>query len=163
MPLDDYEQSIIDNIEQHGWYCVMVTDGNPDTSFAYSVGFWKTLDSPECIVFGQPADLMHSMLWRVFRQIKGGAVLADGTRWSNLIEGFDCISRPVHPEQMKREHFNSALWYWGDPAERGDTLKAYQLFWPGARDGLFSWESGCSQIVREVQPTLYLPRQVGLA
>lgn len=163
MALTDYEQRIVDNIDEHGWFCVVVTDGDDAEAFAYSVGFEQTLGSPECIVFGLPPDLMHSMLWNVFRQIRDGARLSNGRRWSGLLEGFDCITRPVHPSQITREHFNSALWHWGDPAERGRELTAFQLFWPGAVDGLFPWESGSSDGVRERQPLLYLPREVGLA
>lgn len=164
MALTDYERRIVDNVAEFGWFCVSVTDGDDAKAFSYSVGFSETLGSPECIVFGLPPKLMHSMLWCVFRQIRDGASLADGRRWSGILEGFDCITRPVHPSQVTREHFNSALWYWGDPAERGSELSAYQLFWPGAVDGLFPWESGASEEVRDCQRALYLPRDVvGLA
>ena len=162
--LSDYEQSIVDNVAEHGWFCVSVFD--PDDvkpSFSYSVGFWKTLNSPEVIIFGLPGKLMHSMLWEMFRQIRDGAQLEDGRRWSNLIEGFDCISHKVHPDNMQREYFNSALWYWGDPEERGAALEAYQLVWPGSKDGLFPWQVGCAQIVRDYQPALYVPPEGGMA
>lgn len=43
------------------------------------------------------------------------------------------------------------------------TLQAYQVFWPGAVQGLFPWESECVDEVRELQPLLYLPRVTGLA
>jgi hypothetical protein len=162
MALSEYEQSILDDIDQHGWSCVTVTDGDNAEAFAYSVGFGETLASPECIIFGLPPKLMHSMLWSMFHAIRRGEVLADGLRWPGLIEGFDCISRSVHSSQLTREHFNSALWHWGDLTDHGYGLKAFQLFWPGAVDGLFPWETGCSEIVRARQPTLYLPRGVGL-
>ena len=42
-------------------------------------------------------------------------------------------------------------------------MRAYQLFWPGAEQGLFPWEKGCVQFVRDCQPSLYLPRVVGIA
>jgi hypothetical protein len=163
MAPNEYEQRIVNDVAEHGWFCTSVVDDNPGASFSYSVGFGATLNAPECIIFGLPSKLTHSMLWRVFEQIKGGAVLSDGGRWAGLIEGFDCISRPVHPSQVTRDHFNSALWFWGDPAERGGSLQAYQLFWPGAKQGLFPWESGCDQPVRDYQPALYLPREIGLA
>jgi hypothetical protein len=106
---------------------------------------------------------MHSMLWTVFRKIRDGAVLSEGARWSGLIEGFDCITRRVHPSRITREHFNSALWYWGNRTQHGAELQAYQIFWPGAVDGLFPWETGSSPIVRNRQPALYLPDIVGQA
>jgi hypothetical protein len=154
----NYEQEIIDGVARDGWCCVIVTDGNDASSFAYSVGFEATLGSPECIIFGLPPDLMHTVLGTVYDQIQDGARFTEGRRWQDLLQGFDCISRSVHPTQVTREHFNSARWHFGDARKRGRTLAAYQMFWPGALDGLFPWETGCSLMVRERQPALYLPK-----
>src|SRR5690606_704523 len=86
---DDYERKLLDNVDEHGWFCVHVFDPDGrEEPFSYSVGFTKTLGAPEFIVFGLPRNLMHSMLWEVFRQIKAGKTPADNQRWSNLIEGF---------------------------------------------------------------------------
>ncbi len=163
MALSDYEQRLVDKVAEVGWFCVSVHAHGDAPGFAYSVGFAETLKSPECIIFGLPSKLMHSMLWSVFDQLKAGGALQDGHRWSGLLQGFDCVSRPVHPTQVTRERFNSALWYWGDPAKRGKSLEAYQIFWPGAVSGAFPWEAGCDQVLRDLQPLLYLPNAVGLA
>ena len=157
--LSDYEQKILDNIEEHGWFCTSVFEDSGKTPcFSYSVGFTNTLNAPEFIVFGLDIKLMHRMLWEVFHQIKDGKVPEDNQRWSNLIEGYDCISRPVHPTNIVREYLNSAMWFWGDPDEHGP-LKAFQLVWPANGPGLFPWEDGCSQVVRDHQPPLYLPNR----
>jgi len=156
-PLDDHEQRIVDDVEEYGWFCSGVFDPEQkEPDFSYSVGFTKTLNAPEFIVFGLPLKLMHSMLWEVFRQIKDGKVPEDNQRWSKLIEGFDCISRPVHPTNIVREYLNSAMWFWGNPAEHGQ-LKAFQLVWPSSKTGLFPWDADCAQEVRDRQPPLYLP------
>jgi hypothetical protein len=155
--LSDHEQRIVADVEQHGWYCSAVYDPDQnDPDFAYSVGFTETLAAPEFIVFGLPLKLMHSMLWTVFRQIKGGVTISDGSRWSGLVEGFDCVARPVHPTNLKREYLNSAMWFWGNPAEKG-LLPVFQLVWPGSADGLFPWDEDCADSVRALQPPLYLP------
>lgn len=166
--LTDYEKDIVRNVAEHGWFCVCVgvpaSDPSNKPSFAYSVGFWETLRKPELIVFGLPLKLMHSMLWEAFRQLKAGtAQMNDGERWSNLIDGFECISRPVHQSQIRRETFNSALWYRRHQAGGSDDLSAFQLFWPGKVNGRFPWEADSSESVRELQPQLYLPRSVGIA
>lgn len=158
-PLSDYEQDILDNIEEHGWFCTSVfEEPGRSPAFSYSIGFTKTLNAPEFIIFGLPLKLMHSMLWEVFRQIRDGKVPEDNQRWSNLLEGFDCISRPVHSTNIVREYLNSAMWFWGDPAERGQ-LKAFQLVWPSATTGLFPWHANCAQEVRDCQPPLYQPNR----
>jgi hypothetical protein len=160
--LSEYEQDVIDNVNEHGWFCLGVFGGRgPD--FSYSVGFWQTLQAPELIVFGLPLKLMHSMLWEAFRQIKSGkSVVRDGQRWADIIDGFDCISRPVHESRIIREHFNSAIWY---HKHAGGTrpLEAFQLFWPSSKTGLFPWEKNCSKDVRDLQPYLYLPDSPGVA
>ena len=161
--LTDYEQGIIDHVAEHGWHCTNVFDPTERVpNFSYSIGLWETLCTSELIVFGLDLELMHKLLWAMYRQLKAGAQLANGARWSGLLGGFDCISRPVHPSQIKDEYFNSALWY--RERRAGDSnLSAYQIFWPGAVDGLFPWEKGAADIVRELQPSLYLPDQAGLA
>jgi hypothetical protein len=155
--MNKYERDILDNIEKHGWFCTCVFDPDgKEPGFAYSVGFTQTLGAPECIIFGLSQKMMHSMLWTIFRQIKAGKSLEDGSRWSGLLEGFDCISRRVDPTNVKREYLNSAMWYWTQSGKEG-LVPAYQIIWPGSQDGLFPWEEGSADTVREYQPPLYLP------
>lgn len=166
--MTEYEQDIVDKIAEHGWFCVCVGTAVGDESvgpdFAYSVGFWETLKKPELIVFGLPLKLMHSILWSAFRQLKAGtASMTDGERWPDLIADFDCVSRPVHESQIHRENLNSALWYRRHRTGSDGDLTAFQLFWPGKSDGKFPWEADCTEIVRDCQPLLYLPRTVGIA
>ena len=162
MTSTDYERTILRNIDERGWFCTSVFDPEGKVvSFSYSVGFTKTLACPEFIVFGLDIKLMHSMLWSVFRQIEAGRAPEDNQRWSGLIEGYDCIARAVHPTNIAREYLNSAMWFWGDAGERGP-LKAFQLVWPSAGTGLYPWDEGCSQLVRDSQPPLYLPNRAVL-
>lgn len=158
--LNEYERAIIDTIDEHGWFCASVFEDQGKTpGFSYSIGFSKTLKSPEFIVFGLDPSLMHGMLWEVFHQIKDGRFASDHQRWSNVLEGYDCISRPVHPTNVVREYLNSAMWFWGEPAGRGGPMTAFQLVWPDVETGLFPWDADCPQFVRDCQPPLYLPNR----
>ena len=155
--MTDYERAIERNVAEHGWHCTTVIDPDgvsPD--FAYSVGFRETLGMPELIVFGLSSELMHAMLWNAFRDLQAGKEIKDGDRWSGLLARFDCVARAVHPTNLTREYFNSALWYHGDPSIHGPLL-AFQIVWPGAEDGLFPWDTGSDPFVCEIQPPLYLP------
>jgi hypothetical protein len=155
----DYERDILQNIEKHGWFCTCVFDPEgKDPGFAYSVGFTKTLGCPEFIVFGLGSQLMHSMLWEVFRQIRDGKMPYDGQRWSGVLDDHDCISRAVHPSNMVRDYLNSAMWFWGYDNPKGP-LPAMQLFWPARDSDLFPWDDACPQDVRDSQVPLYLPNQ----
>jgi hypothetical protein len=162
LELDESDQKVVDAVEQHGFFSQGVFEGSEGPAFRYSVGFWETLRSPEVIIFGLDLTLMHNMLWEMFRQIKSGAELADETRWSELIEGFDCIARRVHPSQVG-EYLTYALWYRRLRSQQANDLQAYQLFWPGKQQGLYPWERDCVQFVRDNQPLLYLPRETGIA
>jgi len=156
---NDYEREILRNVEEHGWFNSAVFDPKgQQPSFCYSVGFTKTFGSPEFIVFGLDIKLMHAMLWQVFRGLQSGKVAENDQRWSGLIEGHDCIARAVHPTNIVRDYFNSAMWFWGDAGERGQ-LSAFQVVWPSVGGGLYPWDEGCPQIVRDSQPPLYLPNR----
>jgi hypothetical protein len=105
---------------------------------------------------------MHSMLWEIFRQVGAGKQVGDGASWSGLLEGFECVTRRVHESNIQREFLNSAMWHWGDPAERG-LLPVYQLVWPSAVSGLYPWEEGDHDYTRDMQAPLYLASPIGNA
>jgi len=153
--LNDHEKNLITNVETHGWFATHVfdPDGN-DPNFTYSTGFAKTLNVPEFIIFGLDQELMHDMLWEVFRQLESGAVPEDGMRWHDLIEGFHCISKKASHPDLHKEYTCSANWFW---RREGHTtpLDVYQIVWPGAQQGLFPWEEGCNEYVISQQPQLW--------
>lgn len=155
--MDPSDRKTIEDVAKHGWQCLHIPSDAEGPGFSFSVGFWETLRAPEVIVFGLDRSLMHNMLWEMFHQIRGGNNLADGVHWTNLIEGHDCISRPVHDSQIS-EYLGMAIWYLRYKTGRTD-ITAYQLFWPGKQDGLFPWDTGCNEAVREGQPALYLERR----
>lgn len=156
--MNDYERDILAAIEKSGWFCTSVRDPKGiDPAFSYSIGFTRTLCAPEFIVFGMDSRDMHEMLWLVFDQIKAGKQVVDGASWSGILQDFDCVSRAVDPTNIRRDYFNSAMWFWGDPAKKG-ALPAYQLVWPSATTGLFPWDTEADEEFRAIQPALYEQR-----
>ncbi|HMI20176.1 MAG TPA: DUF4262 domain-containing protein [Sphingomonas sp.] len=153
--LTAYEQSILDNIERTGCHITMVFDPEgQDPNFAYSVGFPDTVGQPEVIVFGLSNDMMGFMVNETLRLCRDGLRLADGTSIDGLLQGHLCVARKVAAENIDRDHFNSAMWY--QRRRSGiEMSEAFQIVWPGARDGLFPWDAGCADSVREAQPPLY--------
>lgn len=154
---NEYETNMLSKIEEHGWFCQSVFDPEGEQpEFSYSIGFAKTLNAPEFIVFGLNSELRHSMLWGVFRQIKAGAVPKEGKAWSDLLEGFDCISREAVRFDLFEHYATHADWFWKDQGNEGNP-KVFQLVWPGAIGGDFPWEDGCDQMVIDSQEALWLP------
>ncbi len=154
--LDDAERKVVDDVARYGFHSLNVGAGDGEAQFRYSIGFWESA-SPDLIIFGLDPKLMHNMLWEMFRQIQAGNSLSEHKRYSDLIEGSDCIVRQVHASQL-REYFGFGLWYRRHKGYDPMTLVAYQVFWPGAVQGLFPWEPGCVEEVRDFQPLLYLAR-----
>lgn len=157
MFLFGYKRDVVRNVARFGWHCVQVRadDGGPD--FAYTVGLWESLGVPELVTFGLPPEVMLNILGETIEQLRAGARLEDGARWSGLIDGFDCVSRAVHPDHLPSEHFNLALWYRERQLGTSDGLQAHQLVWPSKADGRFPWDDGVAQTVRDAQLALYLP------
>ena len=155
--LRDYEREIIDHVANDGWHCTIVGAGDAgEPGFAYTVGLWETLATPELIVFGLEPMLMYDMHAGMIARLKAGEQLIDGARIGDLLRDFDCIGRAVHPTQVRIKYLNSAMWYRG--YRTGDeAVEAFQLFWPGVEQNLFPWEHGCEPVVRDSQPLLFLP------
>jgi Domain of unknown function (DUF4262) len=153
--LDPSEQKVIDDIAQFGCHVMFVFDDEGDRpDFAYSIGFPVTVGQPEVIIHGLKRELMHSMLNALCKQCAEGLVLEEGTRIEGLVEGFDCIAKKVTDPEAIKEHFGWAIWYHRSQHNRvlDDVI---QVVWPGAQDGLFPWDAGCSEIVIAQQPALY--------
>ena len=151
----EYEQQILENVATYGCHVTMVFDPDGDEpGFAYSAGFAETVDQPEVIVFGLPNETMHFMVNETLRQCRDGFRLKDWVEIDGLLEGHRCIARAVNPSFIIGDYFNSAMWL--RRRLTGEQMtEAMQIVWPGAVDGLFPWDSGSSDIVREYQPALY--------
>ena len=152
---DAFERRIVENVRTHGCHVNFVFDPDGEQpDFAYSVGFPETIKQPEVIVFGLPQHVMHHMVNETYRQCRGGLTLEDGTEITGLLEGHRCVALAIPRENIDREHFNSAMWF--RRLTTGEEMdSAFQIVWPGAQDGLFPWDEGCSEIVSSLQPALF--------
>jgi len=145
---DDNEQIIRDNIAEYGWHLAVIHEDDEGPGFVYSIGMEKTLGSPEIIMFGLPAELMGSVINDLGDRVRDGATLRPDEPIDGLLEGASCILKPV-AKQRYRDYFGYARWYYG-----GNNFRAWQCFWPGKQNGLFPWEPGSAQVVRDRQPDL---------
>ena len=154
-----FEKDILKNIKKHGWQANFVFDPeDSDPPFTYSIGFPESLGAPDFIIFGMSQEIMHHMLWEIFRQIKDGKQVKDGARWDGLLGGdYSCVSRKVDPNNNSSNYFNSARWWHGHTGRADQALEFYQMFWPGVKDKRLPWDAGCHQDVIARQPKLYEP------
>ena len=154
--LSDYEQDILDNVARTGCHINIVIDPDQqEPPFAYSVGFRETAGQPEVIVFGLSTEMMTFMINETLNQCEAGLVLSDGVELDGLLRAHKVVGREVATRFIIRDYLNSAIWY--ERRQTGRALdRVIQLVWPGAQDGLFPWDKGCDQQVRDLQPALYV-------
>jgi len=169
--LGDHEDQILDNIEEFGCHITVVSppdededldefdDGGFETDesgerFAYSVGFPATVQQPEVIVFGFSTELSAAVINGVLDMCREGLVLEDWKEVDGLLKGHRCVLREVEPDCLVPYYFNSAMWFAESELETQFT-RAIQIVWPGVDDGLFPWDKGCSEAVRDLQTPLY--------
>ena len=143
-------------IRRHGWTGTYVYDDA--CAFSYSIGFWEALEQPEVIMFGVPLEPSNHLLWKIFHDLKSGELsIADKAVWDLGWEEWPALAwRAVDPSQIRREHFNIAIWYRERQGRSRYGLSAWQLVFPDAA-GAFPWEETYDQDYRPRQPELWLP------
>lgn len=156
--LTRHEQQIVDNVEEFGCHITVVSPPDDEDEFeerfAYSVGFPQTVRQPEIIVFGFSTELSAAVINGVLDLCREGLELDDWMEIDGLLKGHRCMLREVEPEFLTPYYFNSAIWF-SEHEMDFEFTRALQLVWPGVDDGLFPWDKGCSQDVRDLQTPLY--------
>ncbi len=146
--LTEHERSVLGRLEATGWFVNMIAADDSGPGFAYSFGLYRTFQYPEIILFGLPEDVMHQLINDIGRQLRSGSPgYWDGSESSDLLEGYRCQFRRVVPGWYKTT-LTWASWFY-----RSSDFPALQLFWPD-KAGLFPWEQGCNERVRDLQPDL---------
>lgn len=89
------------DIEQYGW-STMYVDANQEQgmeSFSYTIGFEKTFDHPEIIIFGLPGESAHRVLSAVAHAVKDGEPMPLDTPVENILGGnFKVLFKPFDPD-----------------------------------------------------------------
>src|SRR5580693_6146755 len=110
---DPGDRKLLDDIDSHGWHVLGVIENPVGPPFAYSVGIYHTLKHPEIVVVGMDIKLMHLMINEVGAWVKKGIRIDLDRTYSGLLEGYDCVFRPV-AQRFYREYFGYALWFYRD-------------------------------------------------
>lgn len=144
------ELNMVWHIEEHGWSVVVVAEEREVPGWAYSVGLWHTMRSPEVCMFGLRGRDMHTWVNAVGQQVRAGQVLRQDEERFGVLDGFPVVVRPVDPTWQ-----DEMLTLAGDFYRTA--VPAVQLVWPD-RDGRFPWDPGAGERCRVNQPSLWLPR-----
>ena len=135
-PRNDYERSVLANVEKFGWHCTSVfpKEGDDSPRFTYSVGLYHSYTQPEFIIFGLEGKIAHSLLNALAVAAANGTMYPLDKPCNELIEGYDCAFVEV-PRDRFNDYVFSALWFYADVA-----FPLYQVVWPDA-EGKFPWNS----------------------
>lgn len=147
---DRVDLSIIENVQQHGWHVVMVPEDEIGPGFAYTIGLSHTHGAPDLAMFGLDVHAMHRMLNRLGAKSTAGAVLADGQRRPDVVDGHQVALRQVDL-RWYRTFFGRAIRFYRRPP-----FPVLQVAWPDV-DDRFHWDEQAEKRHRESQPQLWLP------
>jgi len=148
-PMNDYERTVLRNVEQFGWHCTSVTrhDHDDDPPFTYTVGLYETFGAAEVILFGLDQDVAHSILSIYARRLEERNPISLETPSPDLINNFSCVFVPV-PRPRYNDFVFSALWFYAEVE-----FPLYQLVWPD-QEGRFPWHFEASPGFKSEQPVL---------
>ncbi|WP_330358825.1 DUF4262 domain-containing protein [Streptomyces chartreusis] len=147
---DWVDLTIIEHVQQHGWHVVMVPGDEIGPGFAYTIGLAHTHGGPELAMFGLDVRPMHRMLNRLGAKSAEGAVLADGQRHPDVVDGRQVELRQVDL-RWYRTFFGRAIGFYRRPP-----FPVLQVAWPDA-DGRFHWDELSEDGHQQSQPQLWLP------
>ncbi|MGW3551969.1 DUF4262 domain-containing protein [Streptomyces griseoincarnatus] len=147
--LDERDGHIAANVTDHGWHVMGVGAGDEaPADWAYSIGLWHTLRSPEVCIFGLRVETMMSVLNVAGREIRNGHPLESDQRRDDILNGYSVAVRPVHPSWY-RSFFGAGIDFYQAPP-----FPIMQLFWPD-KEGRFPWDDRAQEYCRASQPQLW--------
>jgi hypothetical protein len=160
-----HKDDIANRIEQHGWTAIYVGDYHTSPTWAYTIGFQRSVGGPEVIVFDIPQDTANSVFHEIFRQLRAGElVVRDGERW--MPEDVVMTWRRVHPSRFVDDPENPWLGLAHDfhlmLGSGGSDFEAYQLV-VGDAEGRLPWETGYDETIRSRQRPLWEPTELAPA
>ncbi|MFB4314622.1 DUF4262 domain-containing protein [Actinomadura sp. 21ATH] len=151
--LDNFQLRTIVHISQYGWSMVLVPPVGDGPGWAYTVGLWHSLRSPELAMFGGDVYEMEEILNALGREAGRTGPPADGERRDDVVRGRPAAFRGVDPGWHERAFHGAVAFY------RGRPLPFLQVVWPD-QNGLYPWQPGTELPFRRSQPWLWLnPRQ----
>ena len=150
-PINDYERSVVANVERYGWHCTSVSTKQGDTEprFSYTVGLYHSYKQPEFIIFGLDSRVAYPILKILADSAAAGAMYPLDKPCDALVENYECAFVEV-PRARFNDYVFSALWFYAE-----QPFPLYQVVWPD-REGRYPWNEGAKPDPQHKQPVLAL-------
>lgn len=146
--LSALDARVLREIHTDGWQItgVVAPEQEQSPEFAYSIGFFHTMEHPEVILFGLPLKTSMSVVNAIGREIRGGMHFETGRNYQGILNyPYLCCFKEVD-HKYYREHVAYALWFY-----ESDPFPMLQCVWSDHR-GHFPWDGECSPYARDAQP-----------
>lgn len=140
---DEYWQSILDLVDEHGWAVTVVFGGEDDQggltpSFSYTVGL-SAKGLPDLLIFGLPEQSAHPILNAIVRKAFDGQIALRDGQVVREAANLPLKLRVIEPAEKGLE---TALGARRFAAENGHEAQILQVLWPDLA-GTFPDEPGC--------------------
>jgi len=163
---DALDRGTIDTVLRHGWQVILVADDGPcdhadhahdadepdqfhdesdsGPAFAYTVGLGHRAGHPELLMSGLDPGVMHRALNDVAQRVLDGRRLRPGDVLEDVLAGVPVAIERVADPAIAETVLWSGWFHRRQP-------EALVVVWPDG-DGIFPWQPGVADIVRELQP-----------
>ena len=147
--MNEYEEKLLKNIEEHGCQVTHVFDNETDTQFSYSIGIFECTGEPELLITGLKKELAHWIINEYNRRITEGEHFDIDTLYSGFLDGFEVMFKDLDPECYS-DYLGSCMWLY-----EGKEFDAYQLIWPSTK-GTWPWDKKASEEYLDAMLKLYI-------
>jgi hypothetical protein len=140
------------DIQRVGWHVtgVFAKQNEEGPEWAFSIGLFHSFQHPEVIVFGLPFKRCMDIISVIGKEVQTRKRYDSPKEYGDILqEPYQCVFREVHRNHY-RDYVGYALWFYED-----DPFPMLQCFWPDKK-GLFPWDVGCNDYVKNAQPLLFV-------
>lgn len=149
---EERDSRISANVTDHGWHVMGVgAGGEAPADWAYSIGLWHTLRSPEVCLFGLRIETMMTIVNVAGQEVRDDRPLESGQVRDDILDDYSVVVREVHPSWY-RDFFGAGIDF------HQAWFPVVQMFWPD-RDGRFPWDEQVQEYCRAGQPLLWIPKE----
>ena len=146
--LDARDIEIITDVRDNGWHVVRVAEEDGAPGYAHSIGLCHNFSHPEVVVFGLSDDVLAGVIDDIGDDVRSGQRFLPGSVHGGLLEGVECLFKPVH-RRWYAPFLSDCDWFYC-----GGSFPVVQCVWPD-RAGRFPWDVGFDDEWKSLQPLLF--------
>jgi len=142
------DEKLVADVKEYGWHVVKILEKDETPGWAFSVGLYKNFNHPEIVVFGLNDEVAHSLINAIGDVVRAGNRFAADGLYSDLIDTYSCIFKPVNPVWY-HDFLGYANWFYG-----GENYPVLQCIWPD-KSHRFPWDPEFNPNWVWAQPLLF--------